>query len=117
MLQKSLVLSAVLGVLTLGPVALASSSPAKPMSAKPMMHHTMMNAAQHRARVMKVQKALDHSGAHLKPDGMWGPKTMMAVRSFQMSHGLKATGHLNKATLAKLGVSWAFGKKKAWHKK
>lgn len=121
MLQKSFVLGAVLGVMALGPMALASGSPSQPVSPKPMtqpmMHHKMMSAAQHRAWLMKVQKALNHSGAHLKADGMWGPKTMMAIRSFQKSHGLKATGHLNKATLTKLGVVWGAAKKKAWHKK
>ncbi len=128
MLQKSFVLGAVLGVMILAPAALASGSPSKPMSPKPvtqpMMHHKMTIVdsyqAKHRAWLMKVQQALNHSGAHLKADGMWGPKTMTAIRSFQMSHGLKATGHLNKATLSKLGVlswSWGVSKKKAWHKK
>jgi hypothetical protein len=113
MLQKSFVLGAALGVLALGPLALAAGS----VPSHPMMHHKMMTAAQHRAWLKKVQLALDHSGAHLKADGLWGHKTMMAISSFQKSHGLKVTGHLNHATLAKLGVSWAFGTKKAWHKK
>ncbi|EQD58316.1 Peptidoglycan binding-like domain protein, partial [mine drainage metagenome] len=73
-------------------------------------HHTMMkkgmwSPAAHKAWVMKVQHALDMHGAHLKVDGNWGPMTKKALVAFQQSHGLAASGHMDKATLAKLGLA------------
>ena len=44
-------------------------------------------------------------GAHLKVDGNWGPMTTKALEAFQKSHDLKASGHVDKATLEKLGLA------------
>ena len=44
------------------------------------------------------------NGASLKADGKMGPKTAAAVKSFQKSHGLKATGKLDAKTKSALGV-------------
>jgi peptidoglycan hydrolase-like protein with peptidoglycan-binding domain len=37
-------------------------------------------------------------------DGIWGPGSQMALRSFQQSRGLQVTGELNQATAATLGL-------------
>ena len=119
--MKSTILTATAVLaLAVAPLALASGT----MAPKPMMAKKTMTAKQrawamhHRMWIMKVQRALDKAGAHLKADGYWGPMTMAAVRAFQKSHGLKVTGHLDHATLAKLGL-WHKGwmKKKAPVKK
>ena len=38
-------------------------------------------------------------------DGMLGPKTQAAVKEFQQSKGIQASGKLDQKTLAALGVS------------
>ncbi|HEY6336414.1 MAG TPA: peptidoglycan-binding domain-containing protein [Alphaproteobacteria bacterium] len=52
--------------------------------------------------VKSAQEALNKNGANLAVDGKMGPKTRAAVKSFQQGHGLKVTGHLDKATLTAL---------------
>ncbi len=122
-MKKSILTAAAVLTLAAAPLALASGMMAKqPMMAKPamatkkpmmakkcppMMAKKCAWAMHHRMWIMKVQHALNKDGAHIEADGYWGPKTMAAVRAFQTSHGLKATGHLDHATLAKLGL---------WHK-
>lgn len=119
-MKKTTLTLAVLALVA-APVAFASGmtpTHKATMAKKPMMAKKSAWAARHRMWLMKVQRALNKAGAHLKVDGYWGPKTMAAVRAFQKSHGLKATGHLDHATLAKLGL-WHKGwmKHKAWKKK
>lgn len=84
----------------------APATPAAPMKAMPkkhahMMHHHHMHHMGS-AKVKSVQEALNKEGATLTVDGMMGPKTKSALKSFQQAHGLKATGHLDKATQAAL---------------
>lgn len=55
--------------------------------------------------VMNVQQALNKMGFKLRVDGLYGPKTRAAVRSFQSQHGLTANGKLDQATLAKLNIT------------
>jgi peptidoglycan hydrolase-like protein with peptidoglycan-binding domain len=118
-MKKYLSLGIAIGALVIAPLALAGNGTMTP-APKPMMHkmmHHKMSMAQRRAWLKKVQMALNHHGAMLKADGMWGPKTMMAIKSFQMKNGLKATGHLNHMTLVKLGLMKGWSHKKGWHKK
>ena len=61
-----------------------------------------MHAAMSRARVERVQTALDNSGANISIDGLWGPKTEAALKDFQKDHGLKATGRMNQETMKAL---------------
>jgi peptidoglycan hydrolase-like protein with peptidoglycan-binding domain len=57
-------------------------------------------------QVKKVQKALQEKGADPGPvDGIMGPMTESALKSFQKDQKLPETGRLDSETLAKLGVS------------
>jgi peptidoglycan hydrolase-like protein with peptidoglycan-binding domain len=95
--------------LALLPAAMASPVTASAHQSAWTQHAAMKkgkwSSAAHQAWVMKIQRALNMHGAHLKVDGSWGPMTMKALAAFQKSHGLEASGHVNKATLAKLGLA------------
>lgn len=54
--------------------------------------------------VTNLQTALNKNGANVKVDGMMGPQTRSALRRYQQSNSLKATGSADSATRAKLGV-------------
>ena len=53
-------------------------------------------------RVSDLQSRLNALGAHLKVDGIFGPKTLAAVRAFQKSHGLRVDGLVGPKTTAAL---------------
>jgi peptidoglycan hydrolase-like protein with peptidoglycan-binding domain len=54
--------------------------------------------------IKKVQDALNKKGFDSGPvDGVVGPKTREAVRRFQDSYGIKATGQIDNQTLYALG--------------
>jgi murein L,D-transpeptidase YcbB/YkuD len=58
-----------------------------------------------RQDVKAAQQALKEQGFDPGPvDGMIGPRTREALKSFQTSNGLETTGTLNPATAKKLGV-------------
>jgi peptidoglycan hydrolase-like protein with peptidoglycan-binding domain len=44
----------------------------------------------------------DRGGYGLQVDGIWGPKTDSAVRSFQSAHGLTADGIIGEKTCERL---------------
>jgi osmotically inducible lipoprotein OsmB len=55
--------------------------------------------------VRSVQQALAERGYNPGPaDGQWGPGTEEALRRFQSSQGLQATGQLDPTTTSKLGL-------------
>jgi murein L,D-transpeptidase YcbB/YkuD len=57
------------------------------------------------ADVQAAQQALNDRGYDVGAvDGIFGPQTESAVRSFQQAQGLPQTGTLDSATLAALGV-------------
>jgi peptidoglycan hydrolase-like protein with peptidoglycan-binding domain len=57
------------------------------------------------AKVKKVQEALKDKGHDPGPiDGVMGPKTQEALRAFQQSNNLKATGRIDAETAQKLGI-------------
>jgi len=57
-------------------------------------------------QIKKVQQALQEKGADPGPvDGIMGPKTEAALKSFQKEEKLPETGRMDRQTLAKLGVS------------
>jgi hypothetical protein len=55
--------------------------------------------------VRNLQEALNHQGYQIKVDGRMGKKTRGALKDYQKKNGLKASGRLDKATKAKLGMS------------
>jgi peptidoglycan hydrolase-like protein with peptidoglycan-binding domain len=55
--------------------------------------------------VKAAQRALQEKGHNPGPiDGMMGPRTREALKSFQTASGVETTGTLNKETAEKLGV-------------
>ena len=83
------------------PPATAAPAAAAPM--KPMHSHAAKSHAMtHSQRVERLQTALNANGAQLTVDGKMGPKTRAALEAFQKAHGLKATGRVDKATIAAL---------------
>lgn len=55
--------------------------------------------------VRQIQLKLNKAGFNAQNvDGVWGPDTAHAVRSFQKTKGLPGNGELNQQTLAALGV-------------
>lgn len=58
-----------------------------------------------RSEVRKVQQALDKDGFKAgRADGRWGSETENAVKQFQQSKQLQATGQLDQQTVADLGL-------------
>ncbi len=58
-----------------------------------------------RGDVKKVQESLRDKGYYTAPvDGIMGPQTRAAIRQYQQSENLPATGHLDGRTAGKLGV-------------
>ncbi|MCO6418088.1 peptidoglycan-binding protein [Siccirubricoccus sp. KC 17139] len=58
------------------------------------------------AAVTAVQEKLRQAGSYTgRADGVWGPDSQAALERFQMSRGLQASGQLNQATAATLGLS------------
>ena len=57
--------------------------------------------------VRKVQQALREKGHNPGAiDGVYGPQTAQALREFQRSQSLVASGRMDQDTLANLGVGW-----------
>ena len=57
-------------------------------------------------QVKSLQKALHEKGMEPGPiDGVLGPQTRAALRSYQKDQKLPETGRLDNETLAKLGIS------------
>ena len=55
-------------------------------------------------RILKVQQALQRKGFNPGPiDGVLGPMTREAIRSYQDRYGIPATGEIDNQTLYALG--------------
>lgn len=52
--------------------------------------------------VEHVQIALARAGSDVAIDGIWGPKTTQALKTFQLAHHLKVSGYPDRATLKAL---------------
>ncbi len=62
------------------------------------------------SHVRDVQQTLKQQGFNPGPvDGVMGPRTEQALRTFQQAHGLQASGSLDERTLSALGVQPAGG--------
>jgi peptidoglycan hydrolase-like protein with peptidoglycan-binding domain len=56
-------------------------------------------------RISQIQEALAKDGSFANaPNGKWDDATVEAMRKFQVSHGLNASGKLDALTLEKLGL-------------
>jgi peptidoglycan hydrolase-like protein with peptidoglycan-binding domain len=56
-------------------------------------------------RISEIQTALGKDGSFAgTPNGKWDDATVGAMKKFQESHGLSATGKLDAKTLQKLGL-------------
>jgi len=56
-------------------------------------------------RISEIQSALAAQGTYkAQPNGKWDSATIQAMKDFQGSHGLTATGKLDAPTLQKLGL-------------
>jgi surface antigen len=57
-------------------------------------------------KILHAQQRLQDLGFYVrdKVDGIYGPRTAAAVRNFQRSKGLRASGQLDEETLGALGV-------------
>jgi peptidoglycan hydrolase-like protein with peptidoglycan-binding domain len=56
-------------------------------------------------RISEIQSALAAQGVYQRqPNGKWDAETAQAMRDFQSTHGLTATGKLDALTLQKLGL-------------
>lgn len=107
-MKKSTVAVATLVALTLSaPVWAAGNSASTAVPAKKEMKKTVkeMKTVRASARIKALQEALNKHGAKLKVDGFMGRETEHALRTFQKEQKLKVTGHLDKATEAKLGLT------------
>jgi peptidoglycan hydrolase-like protein with peptidoglycan-binding domain len=53
--------------------------------------------------IRQVQQTLQQQGMyHARVDGVWGPQTQAAVRSYQQKNNLNASGQLDQQTMASL---------------
>jgi surface antigen len=84
------------------PVA-ASSVRAAPPPQRPPASETSAVSSD---TIFKVQQRLHDLGFYVRDniDGQWGPNTSAAVKNFQRSKGLKASGQLNPETLTALDI-------------
>lgn len=74
-------------------------------SASAAPSHRRTASAVPRAQVREVQQNLADRGYDPGPvDGLWGPRTRQAVRTFQRDQNLAANGRADHQTLAALGI-------------
>jgi hypothetical protein len=66
------------------------------------MNYTYLQIGDHLPTVGILQKLLNRAGAKLDPDGVFGPKTLAAVKKFQSSRYLKPDGIVGKKTWPEL---------------
>ena len=68
------------------------------------------STADEQSLVRSVQQALNDQGYSTGAvDGVMGPHTQAALRKFQSAKGLQATGQLDPATIAALGMTQPAG--------
>ena len=73
------------------------STPAPPMAQSTELTPDMMR---------NVQQTLQQAGMYRgRIDGVWGPGTQAAVRSYQQQHNLNATGQLDRDTLSAMNLA------------
>lgn len=78
--------------------AAAIINPPKAAPAPAYPGHVIEEGSADHANVKRVQVQLQKTGAKISADGVFGPRTGAAVRTFQTHHGLAADGQVGKAT-------------------
>lgn len=78
------------------------NEPAMRPSKQAMQPTQQPNHEQWSHRTALVQEALNSTGADLRVDGVWGPNTEQALKTYQRDHNLPVTGHLDHATMMHL---------------
>ena len=74
-------------------------------SSQPSSASASQSPALSQGMIQQVQTRLQQAGTYSgRIDGLWGPETEAAVRSYQQQHNLNATGQLDGDTLASLNL-------------
>lgn len=112
LLVSSLLLAA--GLSVLAGAARAQNTAAKESTHSTSHHKKYTRRSHHRERgqkaptpdrISEIQQALAKNGSYAgTPNGKWDDSTEDALRRFQQSHGLNATGKLDARTLQQLGL-------------
>ena len=83
------------------PPAPAARAPVR----RPARRRPRVQTAPTRERIVEIQTALAREGFYSgKPSGKWDAVTSAAMKKFQTSNGLTATGKLGAQSLQKLGL-------------
>jgi len=78
-------------------------APGAAQTASPTLAYTQVLSP---GAIVLVQERLRQAGAYAgQVDGIWGADSQAALERFQQTRGLQATGQLNQATAATLGLA------------
>ena len=87
-------------------VAAAKAGAGTDMFAQPAAYAAVLKQGARGGEVKEVQRRLKNWGYYSgSVDGIYGPATVKAVKSFQKKNGLSADGICGKATYAALGMN------------
>lgn len=90
---------------TAAKAATTRKAPAKARPVRRRKARPRVQTAPTPARISEIQSALAAQGAYkAQPSGKWDNATIQAMKQYQSSHGLTATGKLDAPTLQKLGL-------------
>jgi peptidoglycan hydrolase-like protein with peptidoglycan-binding domain len=106
--SKPFLMSVALATAMSGMTFAQSTQPANPQPANPpsAQQNSAMNSQYSKSEVRDAQQRLQKDGYYTgKIDGQDGPETQQAIKKFQQSEGLTASGRLDKQTCKKLGVT------------
>lgn len=98
-------LAALLAVFAIGPQAVAAQYGSQAQGSTAATQ-SIANKKAANPGVMAVQKQLKSKGYDVGPvDGLWGSRSIGALKKFQKAKGLKQTGAVNQQTAEALGIS------------
>lgn len=91
---------AALAQTTQPPAPVATATPSHAATNMAAVPHTAMahENTMSRHHVEELQAALQGSGEKLAVDGIWGSRTIAALRDYQKQHGLRVTGRFDHRT-------------------
>lgn len=99
-------LAAALATLVLAGAGTAAARAGNDMFAQPAAYAAVLKQGARGGEVKEVQRRLKNWGYYSgSVDGIYGPATVRAVKSFQTKNGLTADGICGKATYAALGMN------------